>query len=620
MLNSFLTKSSLIKRVTLFATVPVMVLSLSACDLSRNQMRVDRANNMEFQDFREGLAPREQEGAVGEAEDEVSEGIPALQSYMLPPSENLKAMPLVSISMNQTVPLRDALFELASQADYDLELDPRIKGSIIFTAFEKPFDTVVKRIAEISGLRYRFEDDSLRVELDLPYNKTYKIDYLSYIRRNNSSIRNDVAVVTGDGADTGSEFEASSESEIDFWGELESNLTQILGVAESRGTLRTEIDPQITATPQNAPVSSVVGENSDGSVNVQAPQAVLQVSALPTDTMTGGSNMDEEERRRQSSFSLNKQAGMVSVYATERQHEEIQEFMQRLRRSVTSQVLIEAKVLEVSLTDEYSSGIDWSAVNLMGGDLNFGFDAVSGAAIRPDLNPVISPATDFVIDFVGNDLSAAVEAISRFGTVRALSSPRLTVLNNQSAVLNVAKNQVYFEIEIETTEGTDGSGDRTTVDSEIRNVPEGILINVQPSIDLDDRKVSMAVRPTITRIVDFVEDPGVQFVAAENGVDISSLVPVVNVQEMDSVISVSSGQAVVMGGLMQDRSETTETGVPVLSEVPVLGSLFKTHGDSISKTELVVFLKATIIEGSNIHQTDKDVYRTFSGDRRPLRF
>lgn len=583
-------------------------------------MRTDRGSNMEFQDFRDGLAPKlERDSGVAETAPKVEDGIPALQSYMAPPAENLKPMPLVSIAVNQTVPLRDALYELASQADYDLELDPRIRGSIIFTAREKPFDTVIQRIAEISGLRYRFKDDSLRVELDLPYNKTYKIDYLSYVRSNKSSIRNDVAVVTGDGADTGSEFEASASSEIDFWGELDANLTQILGVPASKGTLRTDVDPQITAVEQNAPVAPVPsmegegGANGEGgpTVTVQAPQAVLQVNALPTE------EMDEDLTQRQSSFSVNKQAGMISVYATERQHKEIQEFLVILRRSVTAQVLIEAKVLEVSLADEYAAGIDWNAVDLMGGELNFGFD-VTGTVIRPTLSPAISPTNNFALNYVGNDLTAAVQAISRFGTVRALSSPRLTVLNNQSAVLNVAKNQVYFEIDIDVS--TNEGDTTTTIDGDIRNVPEGLLINVQPSIDLEAKTVSMAVRPTLTRIVDFVEDPGVQYVAADAGVDISSQVPVVNVQEMDSVISVPSGQAVVMGGLMQDRSETTETGVPILSEMPVFGAAFKRHADNVTKTELVVFLKATIIEGAHADDTDKALYRKFSGDRRPLRF
>ena len=131
----------------------------------------------------------------------------------------------------------------------------------------------------------------------------------------------------------------------------------------------------------------------------------------------------------------------------------------------------------------------------------------------------------------------------------------------------------------------------------------------------------MAVRPTVTRITDFVDDPSVQYVTAKNNITgVSSRVPVVNVQEMDSVVKMNSGQAIIMGGLMQDRTDSQQNGVPVLSEVPVFGGLFRNQLDKVRKTELVVFLKATIIDGETgtVHQTDKDLYNKFSGDRRPL--
>lgn len=597
-------------------------IALTGCDLTRNQIKTDRAAHMEFQDFRDGLASR-LPLAEAEAAQDGEDGIPSLQPYVAPPSENLKAMPLVSISVNQTVPLRDVLFELAKQADYDVELDPRITGSIIFTAREKPFDLVIKRIAEISGLRYKFDDDVLRVELDKPYSKTYKIDYLSYVRKNTSSIRNDISVVTGSGANTGSGFEAASESEADFWAELETNLQQILGVTIAQGNLKTGADPQITAVDRNpsaAPVEPVVVEGAEGAggapaVQVQPPQATLQVSSLPTDP-----NQANQQRGRQqgqdpdvASFSVNRQGGIISVYASERQQDEVREYLRQLERSVTSQVLIEAKVLEVSLSDEHNTGIDWSRIAL--GDKATILDIALGQ--QPLLGADAAPDTGAVFTIGGSDASAVIQALSQFGTVRALASPRLTVLNNQSAVLNVAQNLVYFEIDIETTD-TD-TGTRTEVDSEIRNVPEGVLINVQPSINLDQRTVSMAIRPTITNVEEFASDPGVQLQAAIAGEDIESLVPVVQVQEFDSVINMNSGQAVLMGGLMQDRQRTNEQGVPIISEIPILGTAFKSHVDLIEKTELVVFLRATIVEGgNNIHNTDRELYKMFSQDRRPL--
>ncbi len=610
-----------------------VAVSVSGCDLMQNQLKIDRSSHAETQDYRDALASRVgQEGQDGaEAAGGDSAGIPDFQSYVAGPADNLRPMPLVSVSVNQTVPLRDILFDVAEQAHYDVELDPRITGSIIFTARDRPFDEVIGRIADMSGLRYKFEEDTVRIELDMPYQKTYKIDYLSYIRKNKSSIKNNVAVATGDGASTGSAFEATSASEADFWQELDSNLKQMLGVAPGQGQLVTAADPQITAVEQNpAPVEPVIAPAPEGAtaigpdgaplpatVQVQAPQAVLQVQPLPP-VAPGGSTGTGAAAAVQTSFAVNRQAGIIGVYASERQHKQVAAYLSEVRKATTAQVLIEAKVMEVSLTDEFSAGIEWDLLNM--GDLEMGFGN-NVALGRPNLVPE-TPIVNFSLGTFGSDFAAGVDAISRFGTVHALASPRLTVLNNQSAVLNVATNQVYFEIDIDVTNSDEGTL-QTTIDSDIRNVPEGILINVQPSIDLDNNTISMAVRPTVTRIVDYVEDPGVSFAVALAGLDeaVTSEVPVVNVQELDSVIKVGSGQAIVMGGLMQDRTNSTQSGIPVLSEIPLLGSAFRSQADKISKTELVIFLKATIIDadGKTITDIDSDLYRKFSQDRRPLK-
>jgi general secretion pathway protein D len=124
-------------------------------------------------------------------------------------------------------------------------------------------------------------------------------------------------------------------------------------------------------------------------------------------------------------------------------------------------------------------------------------------------------------------------------------------------------------------------------------------------------------------VIDEVPNPAIQFITAIEDIEgVESLVPELNVQEVDSVIQVNSGQPIVMGGLLQDRVDVGEEAVPVLGEVPLLGAAFRTQNDRVSKTELVIFLKATILQSpsDSVHNTDKDIYRQFSGDRRPLRF
>ena len=604
---------------------------LTGCDLASNQLKHDRAANMDFQDFRDGMAPRpEPENTKYE------EGIPSLQSYVMPPSENLRPMPLVSISVNQTVPLRDALFELAKAADYDIELDPNISGSVIFTARNKPFDEVVERISDAAGLRYKLEDGVLRIEEDTPYAETYKIDYVNFIRKTSSTIDADMSVVEAQGAagaSGGSGFMASNSSEVNFWSELDTNLQQILQNFSSLG-LRTSSTPSIQVMAAPAPIQPVVATPAvleDGetapNVVVSAPTAQLQVNSLPSVSGTQPSGNAPPA----ATFSINKQAGLINVFATDKAHREISEYLAELRRSVTAQVLIEAKVLEVSLDDEFATGVNWE---------DFSFGAHNKAKVVGDLNfdtqtlfsdTPFNTATGALNIFAGgSDVGATIQALSRFGTVRALSSPRVTVLNNQSALMNVTTNLVYFELDVSINQSD--STITTNVQSEIKSVPEGVIINVQPSIDLVNRKISMALRPTITKVEGFEEDPGIPitvaaFLASAGGavpadlVDeleaANSRVPILGVQEFDSVIEVNSGEAIVIGGLMQDKAQTQESGVPVLAEVPLVGNLFKAHSDRIEKTELVIFLKAQIIDGGYMHDTDKQLYRTYATDRRP---
>lgn len=577
---------------------------------------------MEQQDYRDALAPRQTDlNEAGPNGRMNSAGIPPLQPYVAEPNSNFKPMPLVSISVNQTIPLRDVLYEIAEQAQYDVELDPRIEGSIIFSARNRPLDMVIDRISQIAGLRYKFEDDMLRVELDTPYHEIYKINYLALTRQNTSTISNDISIVSGDdGADTetGSAFTATNESIADFWGELETNLTQIIESNRDTNRLATQRDPRVTVAPSNPAPVQPLAMDEDGNivesgpnVQVQAPETVLNVDSLPEEEQN--INPDEEDPFA-ARFSLNRQGGLISVFAPERLHMQIASYLDELKKSVTSQVLIEAKVLEVTLNDEYSAGIDWNLAIGNAAGIGFGPQA-AGGLVRGLLDVDGTLASNANANVTRGDFTAAIDAIERFGTVKALASPRLTVLNNQSAALNVAENVVYFEVEVDATTGDAGAA-VLAVDTDARTVPEGVLINVQPAIDLEQGTISMAIRPTITSITGFTNDPNPQLVIN----NIQSPVPNVNVQEFDSIIQMNNGQAVVMGGLIQDRVGSTRNATPVLGEMPMLGSLFRNQEDSVRKTELVVFLKATIVEGGNtIHPTDKDLYRTFSDDRRPFR-
>ena len=671
----------------------MMLVTSSGCQLAENYTKADRSGNMEIQDYRDALAPRELPKKAAVSEDK---SIPSLQPYVSDETSSSYSkgpMPMVSIAINQSIPLRDALFELAKQADYDIQLDPRISGSIIYTARNRPFDEVIDQISNIAGLRSSFSGNSVKIEIDTPYSQTYRMDFLPFTRSTQSGINTSLSVSGsggesgGSSTDSGSTFAIDTKAESDFWKDLETNIKQIVDANQKAGILKTSSDPSLsfssssgssgstnppvppidptalageapqagdetisfknvftggqlvpaqttgtssttdgaattsTTPPTNGTASTTTpatpSTNATATPTTPAPstpapsETVLQVESLPTSSA-------EAQEDIASSFSINKTAGIVTVFAPASVQKKVADYLSQVKAAVSQQVLIEAKVLEVQLNDEYSNGIDWSVISRSLG----GLDSIGFSGARGSLSPTEAATSGFRISGAG--VTAVVEMISRFGTVKALASPRVTVLNNQSAVLNVAENRVFFEFDVERKDGQNGEPDTVTIDSESRTVPEGVLINVMPSVDSSNGTISMQVRPTISRIVGEAIDPSVPIILAQAGItssEIQNRVPVVSVKEIDTVVRMESGDAVVMGGLMEDDTTGTQRGVPVANEVPILGNLFKTQDNAVRKSEFVIFLQATILKdpSDSVHNTDKDLYRTFGQDRRPFK-
>lgn len=632
----------------------IALLLMGACNSASqpNFDKSDRGAGLSRDDYRDALKPRAPEN------DGSSPPPPIPQAQTLVPMPNL-ALPAnarsVTISVNEDVPIRDVLVELAQQANIGLELDPHISGSLIFSVRQRPFEEVVERIADMADLRYSLNGNVLRIERDLPYLQNYRVDYLNVIRDTSSSISTTVDVVGGEavggegsgGQGNSSASEVNSESNNNFWEELESNIGMLMNRSGQRESLLMAqpaaapggdaneiisgapnplpLTPVAPATPPASPAQQLNNVPGLGAALGNVAQAASAAGAAGTTAPTNGvtptaatpaaaaAATDPNERP----YSINRVAGLINVYGTQRQHKMIEAYLRKLRRAIAGQVLIEAKVLEVQLSDNFEGGINWAGVlGAATGAARFGNTvAVPQSGPFDGLNAATSGVVTLALD--RNDIDAVASLAQQFGTVRTLSSPRLTVQHNQSAVLKVVSNRVFFELDFERTTNETTNTDRVTVDSNIRTVPEGVIITVQPSIHADTDEIGMTLRPTITRITGTINDPGVS-IASNNTVQ--SPVPIIAVQEIDSMVTVRSGRVLVMGGLMQDSGTSLDTGLPGASDLPIIGSLFKSRSDSNRQTELVIFLRATIIEDSGVSPADVDLYKTFGRDRRPLPF
>lgn len=307
----------------------------------------------------------------------------------------------------------------------------------------------------------------------------------------------------------------------------------------------------------------------------------------------------------------NKLANIMTIFASQKDHKKIANYLEQVRKNSSAQVLIEAKVVEVTLNDTFKTGIDW---NLKG----------SGKSLISSINAsdVTNP---FKIIFgsgniLGDNLNASISALEQFGTVKAISSPRINALNNQKATLNFTKKLVYFTTDVSTnaTTTTGTSNTLNTVTSVMHEVPTGTELNITPVIDLASGEVTLSVQPRITIKSDEVK----QIVSIPQGTagetkEITNLIPVINTRELSTIAKIQSGSTLVIGGVMTEDTANNDNGVPFLSRVPILGYLFKSVSKISSTTETVIFIKATIIgprEGVSKH--DRDLDDNFSSSAR----
>jgi general secretion pathway protein D len=195
--------------------------------------------------------------------------------------------------------------------------------------------------------------------------------------------------------------------------------------------------------------------------------------------------------------------------------------------------------------------------------------------------------------------------LEQFGQTRVLSSPKLMALNNQTALLKVVDNIVYFDVQAQTSQAVN-AGTLTTATTTARTVAVGMVMGVTPQIN-DDGRVSVTVRPTISRVTRFVDDPNPLLAAA----GVRNQVPEIQTREMESVLQVGSGQTVILGGLMQNEMRRDRDQVPIVGSDPRVGDLFAFRDERALKTELVVFLRPTVISNPSLESDELKFFQRF---------
>ena len=475
------------------------------------------------------------------------------------------------------VPVRELLFALARDAEMNVDIKGDLPGKVTLNAIDQTLTQILDRVARQANLRYELDGDNILVSLDDPYFRTYDVGYVNLSRDTDTTVNIATQVATtgeGGAQQAGSGGGGSGGGGRGSQNENSSG-TRVHSKAYNRfwETLTTN-------------VASIIGETAE---------------------FEGG-------RLRSDRLIVNPEAGILTVKATGVEHEMIQQFVDRVLTNARRQVMVEATIVEVSLNDQYQAGVDWQIL-LNEGESGFTLDsgAITAGVIDNTLSAFVLGYTD--PDASGQSVNVTVNLLERFGQTKVLSSPRLMVLNNQTALLKVVEELVYFTVEVTNTDSTLNAQGRTFVESDVHSVPVGLVMAVTPQIS-SNQEVTLTVRPTISQKIGDASDPGPQLAVQLNGgdaPDIENLVPIIRTREMESVLKLVNGQVGVLGGLMQDEAREGTREVPGIARVPFVGDwFFSTDEVDNRKTELVIFLRPVIVEQPSIER-DLREYGQFLG-------
>ncbi len=273
-------------------------------------------------------------------------------------------------------------------------------------------------------------------------------------------------------------------------------------------------------------------------------------------------------------YTLNKLTGILIVTDKKRNVELIENYIKKLKREIQKQVLIEAKIVEVELSDEYQFGVDWSV--LIKDILNTGANLTISQVLSLE-----NGAGAFSIE--GGNFSTLINALKKVGKVKTLANPRLRVLNGQSALISTGKVIPFWEKQVQTLAAQFATQQVTFTRTSIL---DGILLGVTVHIN-DDGSVIMNVVPVSSKF------EGVKQFIQNN--EVVAEAPILNVKETGTVIKAKDGDMVIIGGLISEDKQKTDEAIPGLSSSKLIGGIFKRKIRKNTKRELIIFLKPRIV-------------------------
>jgi len=459
------------------------------------------------------------------------------------------------------LPARQFYMGLVEDTRTNIIVHPSVIGSITLNLKNVSVSDVLMIVKEVYGFDYKKKGNNYFIYPNAMQTRLFRINYLNLIRSGSSTIDVSSGQITKSDSDSSSDSSSSSSSDSStvstkFGSQLQTNFNVDLW-SELANSLRT-----------------IIGNEAGRDIVVNPQTGVVLVKAMP----------DELQR--------------------------VEEFLEATQMIVGRQVLLEAKIVEVELSDGFQAGISWAALGkpgegktVLGGQVglnqvarrvglesgvnNGGFNTLSSELTGP-FGGVFALALDL------NDFAAMIELLGNQGNVQVLSSPRIATMNNQKAVIKVGTDRYFVtDLNSSNTSGTDGSASEIP-DVELTPFFSGVALDVTPQID-DSGEVVLHIHPSIsnvsedTRVLTFSDDVNISLPMAKS-----------TIRESDSIIRAKNGQMVIIGGLMSTKATDENSSIPFFGDIPLLGNAFKHQRELSVKSELVIMLKATYLDNDNV--------------------
>ncbi|MDO9224921.1 MAG: pilus (MSHA type) biogenesis protein MshL [Pseudomonadota bacterium] len=476
----------------------------------------------------------------------------------LPRSSAQAVEPRFDLAVNNAS-AQQVFMGIASGTRYSMLLQPEVAGSITVNLKDVSVPEAMSAMRELYGYEYRIDGNQIFVQPLTSQTRFYTVSYPTSVRQGKSELRVISGAVTdsaGGGASGAAPTQSSRQLETsrlstdqksDFWGELQSSVGLLIGCAGQAGGA-------LTCPPERGVMTSPA-------------------------------------------------TGMLAVRALPMEQRIVNEYLKAARVTVERQVMIEAKIIEVSLNEGAQSGINWAAIGSSHAS-PFALSGNIGQATFPSTAyPFINTATEFGalnmaasgtmlgLAFQTDSFAALVRFLETQGQVQVLSSPRIAAINNQKAVLKVGTDE-FFVTNVSTTTSTGTGSGTTTPNVTLQPFFSGISLDVTPQID-DADNIILHVHPSISYVTETTKN------IALGGSGLSSIslpLAVSQISETDSIVRLRNGEIAAIGGLMKRESRDDGSGVPGLGKIPLLGALFKSSNVRRTKQELVILLKPTLIK------------------------